>query len=97
MSFSNTLAFAVARAVDVATASVFTKETDCTISTLCDVALERNGEQFLQRLGRLLNRIQPGSPATATTPAIPCHTRAARISDYTKGQAIVAFLSPMPR
>ena len=39
MSFSNTFAYAVARAVDVATASVFTKETDCTISSLCDVAL----------------------------------------------------------
>lgn len=82
MSFSQTFAYAVARAVDVATASVFTHHTDVTISSLCDVALERNGSPFLQRLGRVLNWIQPG------------HTAAARQSDIDKGLAIVNFLRP---
>jgi hypothetical protein len=85
MSFSNTFAYAVARAADVATASVFTKHTDCTISSLCDVALEKNGDRALQRLGRVLNWIRPG------------HTREARLSDIAKGQAIVDYLSPVPK
>lgn len=83
MSFSQTFAYAVARAVDVATASIFTHHTDVTISSLCDVALERNGNQFLQRLGRLLNHIQSG------------HTAEARQSDIDKGLAIVNFLRPL--
>ena len=81
MSFSQTFAYAVARAVDVATASVFTHETDCTISSLCDVALEKNTEPFLQKLGHVLNRIQKG------------HTAEARASDIAKAKAIIAFLS----
>jgi hypothetical protein len=93
MSFSNTFAYAVARAVDVATASVFTKETDCTISSLCDVALETGGSPFLQRLGRVLNWIQPAKPATATAPATPYHTREARLSDIAKAQAIINYLT----
>lgn len=82
MSFSQTFAYSVARAVDVATASVFTKHTDCTISTLCEVALQTQKSPFLQALGKALNWIQKG------------HTASALQSDYDKGQAIVSFLAP---
>ena len=97
MSFSNTVAYSLARGGDVLTATLFTHHTDCMISSLCDVALDTNGSPFLQRLGRILNRIQPAQPATATTPATPYHTREARLSDIAKGQAIVDYLRLSPR
>lgn len=97
MSFSQTFAYSLARGVDVLTATVFTHETDCTISSLCDVALDTNGEPFLQKLGRLLNKIQPAVAATATTPASPYHTREARLSDIAKAQNIIQFLTPVPK
>ena len=80
MSFSQTFAFSLARAVDVATATVFTHETGCTISAMCDVALEKNGDPFLQKLGRLLNKISKG------------HTRAARLQDIANALAILNYL-----
>jgi hypothetical protein len=81
MSFSNTFAFAVARAVDVATASTFTKHIDCTISSLCDVALLTDGSPFLQRLGKVLNWISTG------------HTAAARTADIQDAHEVIAFLT----
>lgn len=84
MSFYNTLAYSVARSVDVATASVFTRHTDCTISSLCDVALVSGGPPFLQKLGRLLNRISPG------------HTASARQEDIGMAQNILQYLCPPP-
>lgn len=81
MSFSNTFAFAVARAVDVATASVFSKHVDVTISSECDIALETHGSPFLQRLGHLLNWISAN------------HTRNARLSDIADAQNVIAYLT----
>lgn len=81
MSFSNTLAFAIARAADVATASVFTQYKDVTISTECDVALgSANGHPFLKRLGKTLNWISPG------------HTKGARQADIANAKAALAYM-----
>jgi hypothetical protein len=81
VSFYNTFAFAVARATDVATASVFSRHVDVTISSECDMALLTNSNPFLQKLGHLLNWISPG------------HTASARQSDIADAQAVIAYLT----
>lgn len=72
----------IARAVDVLLASWFWKKQDCTISSLCGLALRQdpNVRTFNGYLGRLLNRIQPG------------HTESAIASDLAKAQAVLELL-----